>query len=1217
MAPPTNDNIANSDTLVGDSGSVSGTTFDATKEASESTTIYAGTSAQSVWWDFTPSTTGWYKFWIHDADVTYHGVYGFDNTNLEIEVFPDGVLTDMTSTNKITDANRENSNKYNAECVAFLTGGNQYFVRVACSKSASTTNSQTSDFTLHWSPISAPANDDLASALSLGSAPVSQTGETTYDATFQSGEVIATTLGGSGYDAEQSVWYTFTPSTTGKYRIQVNNIVLRGDNGLQGILQVSTQSTLAGYTPANELGRISFPLGIFGVTDADGYFDLTASTTYYIRVSAAYDKGGFSQASYNGTAFDFDLAITITNPPANDDFGSPTVLSTTLPGSLTGESALDSTEDSGQPTDFPFVAGDQSIWYSFTPTVSGKYFFKIPHSSLVYDGGFGSPSNGLLAMALYNATTLAGIVSANQLGYKFADWNVSSDTILYANLVSGTTYRLAIEMDGTPFNSDSMTFDLEWDLVPPPSNDDVANAEIISGASGSTAIPVLIGATPETSEPPPFYWQEDEMTGYPTVWYKWTAPSSGWFEFKAAADVAVGNAYDCTIYTGTNFGDFVVVVSNEGGGEDTGANDQGGKTVLRFQATNGTDYWIQVGMGPFSVATYNPTGTLTWATASAPTGDTTSAAITTGSGRVDNFGNTDNEPPPNAVTRLSGHSAWWYTTGAVGRSKWFKLVAAANGTVTVQGRIFDDGKSTYSEYALLVYKGANFASLTAATTAAAEDAIMIGFNADPATTLANATSMDIDYTSGEIVWLCFVSLYDADYNADTVLAPVERCPSTELDLLFGTPPPPPPGNDDRLAVRYDNHYWLANSHWDDYALPNSVWPESMLVEGTTISATAEVGDPTVAGFAATRNVWYATTFAVASGTPIKIWVESSVDCVLGIYKVVGSLLGTPTIGALVAEDDNSGPGDWPEITFNYDGSDYYIIVDSKTEGDFTLKYQVQHTGTPPANDAFGSAEVISSIPAQTSGTTVGATTEPGEWDASQLGVGPRDTVWYKYVADHNGTLKIWATCDSSNIDAYVLVDTWHGTTLANLVRHPDPPPSDIRGFFNNGDTPQELAQQALALDIVNGETYYIRVQTETGGSEDFTIYLDTADVYLDLTPSTADVGPFTDEGTVLVKLGISFTEDFHVVNAVDADTIQIGLHPSAVEFKGFQSTDSGTAYVNLQAINEHDCIFHLEPSWIVDGIRKWQWNGTSRRWAESDPGRRWAWVEGEGQPQVC
>src|SRR4029453_13648523 len=82
--------------------------------------------------------------------------------------------------------------------------------------------------------------------------------------------------------------------------------------------------------------------------------------------------------------------------------------------------------------------------------------------------------------------------------------------------VQGATYRIAI--DG--LNAVIGTFELLVSLAP--ANDDFANAEAISGESGSVA-GTTVGASRQPGEP-------DYLEA--SVWYRWTAPSNGWATFE-------------------------------------------------------------------------------------------------------------------------------------------------------------------------------------------------------------------------------------------------------------------------------------------------------------------------------------------------------------------------------------------------------------------------------------------------------------------------------------------------------------------------------------------------------------------------------------------------------------------------------------------------------------------------------------------------------------
>ena len=110
-------------------------------------------------------------------------------------------------------------------------------------------------------------------------------------------------------------------------------------------------------------------------------------------------------------------------------------------------------------------------------------------------------------------------------------------------------------------------------------NDDFANAYKISGTSGSTS-GTNEGATLQNGEPTP------SAQGYvgASVWWKWTAPSTGSFHFSTA-----GSAFDTVlaIFTGSALSALSEVASDDDG-------DVGTMSRCSFEATAGTTYRIMV-----------------------------------------------------------------------------------------------------------------------------------------------------------------------------------------------------------------------------------------------------------------------------------------------------------------------------------------------------------------------------------------------------------------------------------------------------------------------------------------------------------------------------------------------------------------------------------------------------------------------------------------------
>jgi hypothetical protein len=114
----------------------------------------------------------------------------------------------------------------------------------------------------------------------------------------------------------------------------------------------------------------------------------------------------------------------------------------------------------------------------------------------------------------------------------------------------------------------------------PPANDNFANAQTINGCSGSVT-GTNISATKEAGEPN----NPDSPTSIPSVWYQWTAPSSG----SVTIDTH-GSDFDTVlaIYTGNSLGTLSLV----GHSDDTSSSDL--TSTIPFTATQGTVYRIAV-----------------------------------------------------------------------------------------------------------------------------------------------------------------------------------------------------------------------------------------------------------------------------------------------------------------------------------------------------------------------------------------------------------------------------------------------------------------------------------------------------------------------------------------------------------------------------------------------------------------------------------------------
>jgi len=117
---------------------------------------------------------------------------------------------------------------------------------------------------------------------------------------------------------------------------------------------------------------------------------------------------------------------------------------------------------------------------------------------------------------------------------------------------------------------------------PPPANDNFANAQVISGCSGSVT-GTNIGSTKETGESN----NPDSPTSKTSVWYQWQAPSTG----SVTIDT-IGSDFDTAlaVYTGNTLGGLTLVANND----DRSQTPHEITSLVTFTATQGTIYRIAV-----------------------------------------------------------------------------------------------------------------------------------------------------------------------------------------------------------------------------------------------------------------------------------------------------------------------------------------------------------------------------------------------------------------------------------------------------------------------------------------------------------------------------------------------------------------------------------------------------------------------------------------------
>ena len=860
-------------------------------------------------------------------------------------------------------------------------------------------------------------------------------------------------------------------------------------------------------------------------------------------------------------------------PPANDNFASATALSATVPGALTGQTTFDATKEVGEQTAITTL--EQSVWYKFTPTADGVYRFDL--TNITYSG-ITSPGDGQVHIRLGKAAanSLANFTAANKFdddSYRTdSDWLTNfydGATRVQAPLVSGTTYWIRVaasEVSGVT-NQGVVDFDIEWDVVPPPSNDDFADATVLSTTlPGTLTGETTYGATDEPTEV--IQWGDNQQS----VWYTFTPTTTGRYRFKLDNFVEHNSGSDfrlmLRLYSGSTLAGLTTIYQFLKQTGD-GLHDEASVSAV---LTSGTTYHIQVLSPIFTPEPPNHHTAdfdLHWdqvTVGTAPANDDIADAIDLG---------TDPSTPQSGSTIDATSEAWETLVGWTEASVWYRFDSSFTGDMTINVTRTGSNPGWYPYFEL--YKIINDPP------ASFDDLEYVQYAPPIYDPIFEATGRPDFPVEALQKYVIFISPYY--YNGET----------DDFELTF-VAAPPGPANDD-LA-----NFITVNDGFQSHAGK---------IEGTTVDASFQSGEDAHGGYGPTRSVWY-RYFPPWQGGDFKIWVESADDCVLSVYTA--DFPSSPQFGQLhsQAEDDDSGTGNNPEVLLtDVSGSTtLFIAVDSKVETTFTLKWQRQSTGTPPANDDFANAEVHTQGFTAV-GTTVGGTGEPDEMFLSEYeGVAATDGVWYKYTPSFTGTAQIRGVCLTQNEDAYIFVHAFTGTSLDDLtiVTNGDNP----AGEFYFGDTVDQGTP--YLFDVVSGTDYYIRVATWSGGSEDFEIYVDTQEVYLNLTPSgTEEVhGTLIDSATVYLDLRASGTETYHVSNVIDAATVLLKIKPGAIfEAQGQETVDSATVLLDLSVLGG-ECFsrFHFVGEGEAD--TRWAVASVLTRWS-SDPETRWA-TQVESQP---
>jgi uncharacterized repeat protein (TIGR03803 family) len=198
------------------------------------------------------------------------------------------------------------------------------------------------------------------------------------------------------------------------------------------------------------------------------------------------------------------------------------------------------------------------------------------------------------------------------------------------------------------------------------SNDRFANAQIISGSTGTTT-GSNSGANKEPGEP-----DHADEPGGSSIWFRWTAPASGRFTFNT-----FGSSFDTllAVYTGSSVNALTVLGSNDDYGFES-------TSEVRVLATGGGTYYVAVD------GYTNATGTviLNWLPEPPPplNDDFANAQVISGftnSTTGSNFGATLEPGEPNHAAQPGGRSVWFRWTAPVTGQASFNTAGSAIDTL--------------------------------------------------------------------------------------------------------------------------------------------------------------------------------------------------------------------------------------------------------------------------------------------------------------------------------------------------------------------------------------------------------------------------------------------------------------------------------------------------------------------------------------------------------
>lgn len=526
-------------------------------------------NVRSIWFSFTPDAS-------NEGQVVFSS-QGSSQTSVSSSIV--AVYTgDAVDNLSLVAISAEFAGRPNGQVQWNAVAGTTYHIVV-------TQDEFSPDFPYYVTFLPLAPNNDFANAQAI-SGDVATVDSHNFGASKETGE-----LNHGGNSGGRSVWFTWTPDTTGYYKIDTEGSYFRFYYWFNPVYPMDT--TLAVYTGSDIndltlLGENNDRLNVSkgetsrktGIT-SQVFIHATAGTPYRIAVDGHNISGdGADWGSIKLNIAPFAVA-------ENASLSNAIEVNET-PYQYHGSNMGASKED-GEPNH----AGNEarsahSLWWKFVPEVTQTYFVStagnyydktkaINTVVAVYSTAVGNPGFGDLTAVASNAT--------------------GSDT-LFPSMTSftgtaGQTYYIAA--------SSQYMGNLSVLIGPPPANDDAVNATVMNNNYFKT-VGYNVGATGEVGERSSHgeqnYRLDNDLrtdSSWRSVWYRWTARSSGTVDVNLYDSELWMHAaaYDITNTTITSAASVIGLPMYDNGAPSEGDPYNG--TNPRASATKSFEFEAQAG----------------------------------------------------------------------------------------------------------------------------------------------------------------------------------------------------------------------------------------------------------------------------------------------------------------------------------------------------------------------------------------------------------------------------------------------------------------------------------------------------------------------------------------------------------------------------------------------------------------------------------------------